>query len=221
MLISDIIGPVMVGPSSSHTAGADRIGMIARRILGEEVVSADIGLHGSFLATGRGHGTDRALVAGIMGIPVDDERIPNSFIIAKERGLFYQIHGVNLGDEVHPNSVRLELRGESGKSVELIASSIGGGRIKVVEIDGIPVSFSGDLATLIVHNLDQPGYVAEVTSMLEKQSVNIATMQLNRSNRGGNAIMVIECDAEVPECTIRSLEALDGVLNVTYISMEA
>lgn len=220
MLISDIIGPVMVGPSSSHTAGAVRIGNIGRRLLGTKVERADIGLHGSFLATGRGHGTDRAIVAGLLGIAVDDERIPVSFDIARDLGMDFDIHGVDLGPDLHPNSARLILTGTNGKKIELIASSIGGGRIRVNEIDGIPVNFSGELPTLIVHNEDKPGYVAEVTSILEAESVNIATLQLNRSKRGGYAVMVIECDQEVPEDAIRHLESLEGVLRVTYIAGE-
>ncbi|MDD6450654.1 MAG: L-serine ammonia-lyase, iron-sulfur-dependent subunit beta [Lachnospiraceae bacterium] len=220
MLISDIIGPVMVGPSSSHTAGAVRIGNIGRRLLGTNVARADIGLHGSFLATGRGHGTDRAIVAGLLGISVDDERIPMSFEIAREKGMDFEIHGVELGPDHHPNSARLILTGDQEKKIELVASSIGGGRIRVNEIDGIGVNFSGELPTLIVHNQDKPGYVAEVTSILEAESVNIATLQLNRSRRGGNAVMVIECDQAVSEESIRHLESLDGVLRVTYIAGE-
>lgn len=220
MLISDIIGPVMVGPSSSHTAGAVRIGNIGLRLLGTKVERADIGLHGSFLATGRGHGTDKAIVAGLLGIAVDDERIPESFEIAGEQGMNFDINGVDLGPDLHPNSARLILTGTNGKKIELIASSIGGGRIRVNEIDGIQVNFSGELPTLIVHNEDKPGYVAEVTSILEAESVNIATLQLNRSKRGGYAVMVIECDQEVPKDAIRHLESLEGVLRVTYIAGE-
>ena len=143
MNILDIIGPVMVGPSSSHTAGAARIGQVARKLLGEEVRSAKILLHGSFLATGKGHGTDRALVAGLLGLSVDDRRIPDSFDLAKERGMDFEIGGISLQD-AHPNSVKLEVKSESGRKLELVAASIGGGRIRICEIDGLRADFSAE-----------------------------------------------------------------------------
>lgn len=220
MDLLDIIGPVMVGPSSSHTAGAVRIGNISRKLLGEKVKKADIYFHGSFLSTGKGHGTDKAIVAGLMGLKVDDVRIPDSFDIAKQEGFDFVICGIDLGD-VHPNSVKLILEGENGKSLEIVACSIGGGRIMINEIDNLSANFSGEYPTLIVHNLDQPGHVTEVTSMLGHKSVNIATMQLYRDSRGGNAVMVIECDQEVPEDSIRWLEHLEGIVKVTYLSLES
>lgn len=215
----DIIGPVMVGPSSSHTAGAVKIGNISRKLLGEPVLKAEVFFHGSFYATGKGHGTDRALIAGLMGFDVDDIRIENSFDYAKEAGMEFHLQGADLGD-VHPNSVKMILYGQKERSIELIASSIGGGSIQINEIDGLPANFSGDYPTLIVHNLDQPGHITEVTSMLGHKSVNIATMQLYRESRGGNAVMVLECDQEVPEDSIRWLEHLEGILKVTYLSLE-
>jgi L-serine dehydratase len=219
MNILDIIGPVMVGPSSSHTAGAVRIGLAGRKLMGCEVVYANIYFHGSFLATGKGHGTDRALIAGLLGYAVDDERIPDSFRLAKERGLDYKMQGINLGDDAHPNSVKMNLTGVNGRELEIIASSIGGGRIQIDEIDGLLVRVSGDYPTLIVHNQDQPGHVTEVTSMLAHKSINIATMQLYRSSRGGEAVMVIECDQEIPQESIRWLEHLEGICKVTYLNM--
>ena len=219
MLLSDIIGPVMVGPSSSHTAGAVKIGNVSRKLLNEPIIKAQIYLHGSFLATGKGHGTDRALVAGLMDLGVDDSRIANSFEIASEKHLEYSISSIDLGEDYHPNTVKMNLTGISGKELEIIASSIGGGQIKIVEIDGLTVNFSGDFPTLIVHNLDQPGHVAEVTSMLQHKSVNIATMQLYRAKRGGNAVMELECDQEIPQDSIKWLEHLEGIVKVTYLSL--
>lgn len=219
MLLSDIIGPVMVGPSSSHTAGAVKIGNVSRKLLNESLIKAQIYLHGSFLATGKGHGTDRALIAGLLGLSVDDSRIANSFTIANDNQLEYSIEGIDLGEDYHPNTVKMNLTGISGKELEIIASSIGGGQIKIVEIDGLTVNFSGDFPTLIVHNLDQPGHVAEVTSMLQHKSVNIATMQLYRAKRGGNAVMVLECDQEIPQDSIKWLEHLEGIVKVTYLSL--
>ena len=219
MNIFDILGPVMVGPSSSHTAGAVRIGLIARRLLGGQPATAKITLSGSFAATGTGHGTDRALVAGLLGMKPDDIRIPDSFALAVEQGLAFTFDKTEL-KEAHPNTAQLYLKGVSGKTLELIGQSLGGGRINIAEIDGIETNFSGENPTLIVHNLDQPGHVSEVTSMLAHKSVNIATMQLYRSAKGGKAVMVVECDQEVPKEGIRWLERAEGVLKVTYLGKE-
>ena len=219
MNIFDILGPVMVGPSSSHTAGAVRIGLIARRLLGGQPATAKITLSGSFAATGTGHGTDRALVAGLLGMKPDDIRIPDSFALAVEQGLAFTFDKIEL-KEAHPNTAQLYLKGVSGKTLELIGQSLGGGRINIAEIDGIETNFSGENPTLIVHNLDQPGHVSEVTSMLAHKSVNIATMQLYRSAKGGKAVMVVECDQEVPKEGIRWLERAEGVLKVTYLGKE-
>ena len=219
MNLFDIVGPVMVGPSSSHTAGAVRIGRIGWRLLNEPVAKAEIYLHGSFLATGKGHGTDRALVAGLLGLTADDGRIPDSFALAKERGMEYSFAGIELRD-AHPNSALMKLTGAKGRRLEVIAASLGGGRIRVCEIDGLEANFCGDYPTLIVRNQDQPGHVAEVTSMLSHKSVNIATMQLYRDKRGGSAVLVVECDKEVPKEGIRWLEKLEGIYKVTYLSLE-
>lgn len=215
----DIIGPIMVGPSSSHTAGAVKIGIISRKLLGVPVQKADIFFHGSFLATGKGHGTDKALIAGLLGFPVDDPRIPDSFRYAQEAGMQYHLSGIDLGD-VHPNSVKLLLSGSDGKKIEIVAASVGGGAIRVTEIDGLQANFSGDYPTLVVNNLDQPGHVTEITSMLGHKSINIATMQLYRSSKGGKAVIVLECDQEVPSDAIRWLSRLEGILKVTYLGLE-
>ncbi len=215
----DIIGPVMVGPSSSHTAGAAKIGRIGRKLLGETIVCANIFFHGSFFATGKGHGTDKALIAGLLGMKADDVRIPESFTLAKRQGLEFTIEGIDLGD-AHPNSVKMDLTGENGRTLEVVAASIGGGSVRICELDGLTADFSGDYPTLIVHNLDQPGHVTEVTSMLAHKSVNIASMQLYRAKRGGNAVMILECDQEIPSESIAWLEHLEGILKVTYLNMK-
>ena len=216
MNIFDVIGPVMVGPSSSHTAGAVRIGYVARQLLGEEVREAKILLYGSFLATGKGHGTDKALTAGLLGMQTDDYRIPKSIEIAEDKGMKIAF-GEAVLKEAHPNTAQLYLKGISGKTMELVGQSLGGGRINIAEIDGIETNFSGENPTLIVHNLDQPGHVSEVTSMLAHKGVNIATMQLYRSSKAGKAVKVVECDQEVPQEGIRWLERVEGVLKVTYL----
>lgn len=219
MNLLDIIGPVMVGPSSSHTAGAVKIGRVSRKLLAEPVKDAKIYFHGSFQATGKGHGTDRALVAGLLGMAVDDPEIPNSFAASKAAGMTFIIEGIDLGD-VHPNSVKMYLTGVSGRTLEVVAASIGGGQIQICELDGLSANFSGDYPTLIVNNVDQPGHVTEVATMLAKESINIGTMQIYRTGRGGNAVMVIECDGEVPAESIAWLESREGILKVTYLSMQ-
>ena len=219
MDIFDIIGPVMVGPSSSHTAGAVRIGYIAGKLMGEPIAKAEILLYGSFLATGKGHGTRKALVAGLLGMKPDDMRIPDSFEIAKEHGIEV-VFGESALREAHPNTVQIFLTSVTGKKLEVVGESLGGSRINIAQIDGISTNFSGDYPTLVVHNMDQPGHVAEVTSMLAHKSVNIAAMQLYRAGRGGNSVMVLECDQEVPEEGIKWLRHAEGVVKVTYLGME-
>ena len=218
MNLFDIIGPIMVGPSSSHTAGAVKIGYVSRKLIGEPVSKATINLYGSFLATGMGHGTKFAIVAGLLGMKPDDKRIPDSYKYAKEAGMELKFGEADLAD-AHPNSAQLILKGESGRELEVVGESVGGSLINIASIDGISANFSGDYPTLIVHNVDQPGHVAEVTSMLAHKAINIATMQLYRSSRGGEAAMVIECDKEVPIESIKWLEHLEGINKVTYYSL--
>ena len=215
----DILGPTMVGPSSSHTAGAVRIGGMARTLLGEAPVRAELLLHGSFAQTGLGHGTDRALIAGLLGMATDDLRIPDSFQWAEKAGLDFSFRNVNLGS-VHPNTVVIRAWGASGRQVDMQAASTGGGRILVTELGGIAVNFTGDLNTLIVRNRDDRGQIADVTGALSDAGVNIAFMSLCRDRRGGRAIMVIEVDQPVPGDTVEQLRAMDGILGVTYYEKE-
>ena len=214
MNLFDIVGPVMVGPSSSHTAGAVKIGYVSRKLMSQPIVKAEILLYGSFLATGSGHGTKYAL-----GMKPDDSRIPRSFELAKEAGMEVIFGEADLKD-AHPNSVLLKLTGKNGRYLEVVGESIGGSLINIASIDGLSANFSGDHPTLIVHNLDQPGHVAEVTSMLSHKSINIASMQLYRASRGGNAVMVLECDQEIPQESIAWLAHLEGVEKVTYYGLE-
>ena len=218
MDLFDIVGPIMVGPSSSHTAGAVRMGYVAGKLLGEPIKKAEILLYGSFLATGEGHGTKKAIVAGLLGMQPDDYEIADSFEIAQKRGIKIVFGEARLED-AHPNTAVIRLEGVGEKSIEVQVSSIGGSRINIDKIDGINTNFSGEHPTLIVHNLDQPGHVTEVTSMLAHKSVNIATMQLYRNSRGGEAVMVLECDQEIPRDSIKWLEHLEGIQKVTYLSL--
>lgn len=219
MDIFDLIGPVMVGPSSSHTAGAERIGYVARKLLGEKPKSARITLHGSFAATGRGHGTDKAIVAGLLGMRPDDERIPRSFELAWEQGLDFSFELRELR-AAHPNTARLDLTGESGKRLSMTGASVGGGRIEVRELDGIALSFSAEKPTLIIRNEDQPGSISIVSAVLANLGINIATFHVNRSSRGGQAIMVIECDSPVSQGTVNTIAAMQGIISAAAVDTD-
>lgn len=217
MHIFDIMGPVMVGPSSSHTAGAVRIGLISRQLFGGQPESATLLLHGSFAATGKGHGTDRALISGLLGLQPDDQNIPRAFQLAEEAGMNIDFKPTTLRD-AHPNTVLLRLVGQ-GKELELSASSLGGGRVRINSIDGLDAAFTGDYPTLIIRNQDRPGQVADVTSALSQHQVNIATMQLYRDRRGGLAVMIIESDHPIPRELIIHLKGLSGIEQCTYLNM--
>ena len=219
MDIFDILGPVMVGPSSSHTAGAARIGSMARILLGSKPVKAAIHLHGSFAETGFGHGTDRALVAGLLGMKPDDLRIPYAFEEAKKAGLDYTIDAVDLRD-AHPNTAVIDVWDEKGKHLEIQASSLGGGRIMVDKLDGISVNFTGAYNTLVIRNQDESGTVAAVTSILTQLRVNVANMSLYRHKRGGDALMVIETDQHLKPSQVSFLSELPGILSITYYDKE-
>lgn len=215
MGIFDVIGPVMVGPSSSHTAGAARIGLFARRLLGTQPVHAEIGLHGSFAATGEGHGTPLALLAGLLGLEPDDERIPHSDALAAERGLAYRFETLDLG-EVHPNSVHLRLTGPD-TTLEIAASSVGGGRIKVWDIDGFKVNLDGEYPTLLLAYPDRPGAVAVVSAILANAAINIATLKAHRTERGGQALMAVQLDEVPPTGVFDSLRHLPHFEQVRFI----
>lgn len=219
MDIFELVGPIMVGPSSSHTAGAARIGLVGRKLLNEEPVKAEIFLHGSFAATYKGHGTDKALIAGIMGMSADDERIPRSLELACQRGLEYSVSCVELRN-AHPNSVLLKLTGQSGGRIEMTAASVGGGRIEVRNIGGMELSFSAEHPTLIIKNEDQPGSVADVSRVLAELKINIGTFQVNRSSRGGEAIMIIECDEPISADTVERIAAMPCILRAVCVNPE-
>jgi L-serine dehydratase len=217
--IFDILGPVMVGPSSSHTAGAVRIGNMARTLLGDTPVTAHIALHGSFAETGQGHGTDKALIAGLLGMKPDNLEIPRSFEVAKEQGLQFDFSEVDLRD-AHPNTAVLEVQDAAGHHLKMQASSTGGGRIRVDKLDDVDVGFTGAFNTLIVHSLDISGELAEVTRELSRAKINIANMSLCRSRRGGTVLMVIETDQKIPPVARTLIEELPGVARLTYYEKE-
>ncbi len=219
MNLFDILGPIMVGPSSSHTAGAVRIGRVTMKLLGSVPKKAEIYLHGSFADTGVGHGTDKALIAGLLGMEPDDMRIPQSMEIAKEMGVDFCFREKHFR-EAHPNTAYLRVVDSNGKKLELQACSIGGGRILINEIDGIRADFNGDKPTLIVRNEDKPGHVAFVTTTLANAGINVATLVLNRSKRGGDAVIVIETDMNIPIEAIKEIENVSGIHKVTYLNLQ-
>jgi len=208
----DIIGPVMVGPSSSHTAGACRLGLLARCLVGGTPDRARIELHGSFARTGEGHGTDKAIVGGLMGFRPDDERIRDALGIAEREGLDYRFEKTTLGEEneVHPNTVRITIERGDRSSV-MVGSSLGAGRVLVTEIDGYPVEVTGNYHTIVLVAEDVPGSVARIATILAEDEINIATLRLTRKQRGGDAFMVIEVDEQPDEKVRTDIRALPWV----------
>ncbi len=195
------------------------MGYVARKLLGFQPARANIALHGSFAATGAGHGTDKAIVAGLLAMKPDDPNIPRSFQLAKEAGMEVHIQTVDLRD-AHPNTAVMTLIGERGRTVVVNASSLGGGRIRVNSIDGMAASFSGDMPTLIIRNQDKPGIVSEVSYCLARRAVNIATMQLYRDRREGLSVMVLECDQPLSPEIIDDIQLLGGVVRCIYLNLE-
>ena len=217
MQLFDIIGPVMIGPSSSHTAGAARIGRVTRMLLGEKIQSAQIRFHGSFAKTWGGHGADRAVIGGLLGFSVDDERLRNSRELADQAGMAYTITETQLRD-AHPNTVIIDAVGFSGKTVQVQAASVGGGRILVQYLNGMEVGFSGERTTLIIQHRDTPGAIAQVSQMLAWAKMNIATMRVFREDKGGRAVMALELDSVPEEKLLASLRALDVYDSVTLLT---
>ena len=213
MGIMDIIGPVMVGPSSSHTAGACRIGLFARQLLGRPPRHAQIDLHGSFAATGEGHGTPLALVAGLLGFGPEDERIPDAFSWARKAQLEVAFERKDLGN-VHPNSARIHL--DHGDRV-VSASSVGGGRIHVWGIDGFQVDLDGEYPTVLVSYPDQRSVLGCVGSVLAEAGLNIATIKAHRTERGGQALMSVQLDEIPPSGVLDSLRHLPHFQQVRFI----
>lgn len=216
MNVFDIIGPVMIGPSSSHTAGAARLGYVAHKVLGEKAVRADIILSGSFAQTYKGHGTDKALIAGILGLHSDDERLRRSLELASEEGLEYTFTTADIPGS-HPNTAQISLVGGSGKTCVLQGASIGGGNIEVTRLNGMEVSFTGQHNTLLVLHHDKPGTIAAVTNYMAESTLNIGNFRLTRPVKGGEAVMTIEVDGDVPNYMLHGLHALPNVIKAILI----
>ncbi len=201
----DIIGPIMVGPSSSHTAGAVRLGRLGRAILGAQPQNAILGLHGSFAQTGRGHGTDRALVAGLLGLATDDPHIRKSLDLARAAGMAVAFRTVDLGEDAHPNSVEMILQADEQK-VRVVGDSIGGGMVEIRAINQYGINFTGEHETLLVAAEDRPGTIHAITGLFLQYRLNIAFSRVERIQRGGEAIQIFETDDAIPDDLIEALE---------------
>jgi len=208
--VFEIIGPVMTGPSSSHTAGACRIGWAARQVLGEAPLRAEIGLHGSFAATGDGHGTKEALAAGLLGFGPDDERLPQALELAAAAGVRIVFRETDLGPEAHPNSADLALEGATRRE-KVTASSPGGGAVLVTAIDGHDVHLTGRLDTLLLWHNDTPGFLARITALLACVEINVASIRTSRTERGEGALTAIEIDSHLPAPLLALLDHVPSV----------
>jgi L-serine dehydratase len=207
----DIIGPVMVGPSSSHTAGACRIALLGRGLVGGTPETALLELHGSFARTGEGHGTDKALAGGLLGFRPDDERLRQALEIAEREGLQYRFEKTTVeGDDVHPNTVRMTLTRGTDRTV-ILGSSLGAGRVRLSEIDGYPVEITGSYHTMVLVAEDRRGSIARIAQLLADGEINIATLRLSRRERGGDAFMVVEADDPIAEAVCDSVRGLPWV----------
>lgn len=205
--IFDVIGPNMIGPSSSHTAGAVSMALLARKMFGREITKVTFVLYGSFAKTYCGHGTDKALLGGILGFATDDERICDAFQIAERLGLQYEIIADEKTQTKHPNTADIILESVDGYMQSVRGESIGGGKVKIVRINQIDVEFTGEYSTLIVKQTDTPGVVAHITQCLSNQDVNIAFMRLFREDKGAAAYTIVESDAYIPESVLDKIKS--------------
>lgn len=212
----EVIGPVMIGPSSSHTAGAVRLGRLARAVFGEQPACARIALHGSFATTGPAHGTDLALIAGLLGYAPDDERIRRADDEARAAGMDVAFVTEDLG-EAHPNTARITMTSNTGRTVVVQGSSVGGADVVLTAIDDFDVQISGDLPVLIVEHKDQPGVIAAVSATLARFDVNIASMETSRERRGARALMVIETDHSLDDEAMAAVKAAIGVTELRAV----
>ena len=213
----DIIGPIMIGPSSSHTAGAARIGKMARMLLGGEPVEAKIGLWGSFQKTYQGHGTDRALIGGLLGMEVDDTRLRDSLRYAEKAGLKTTFYNARLRN-AHPNTVVMDIANAQGRSISLRAASIGGGEIEIQSVDGLETGISGHANTLVLTYRDTPGMIAMISGQVAASQLNIATMRVSRSSAGGEAMVTLELDGGADAALVEQLSGLRDVYHVAYLA---
>lgn len=217
--IFDVIGPNMIGPSSSHTAGAVSIALLARKMFPEPIKKVTFTLYGSFAKTYRGHGTDRALLGGILGFSTDDERIRDAFDFAKEFGVAYEyvIDETTITD--HPNTADILIEGVNGHVLSVRGESIGGGKLKIVRINQIDVEFTGQYCTLIVQQQDMPGIIAHIANCLSEHNVNIAFMRLFREAKGEKAFTVVESDEIIPNEILQKIKAHEHVHDIMLVQI--
>ena len=215
--VFDVLGPNMIGPSSSHTAGAARIAYLAQKMINGSLVRVDFTLYGSFARTYRGHGTDRALLGGIMGFDTDDMRIRDSFRIAEEKGIAFCVVPNEEETDVHPNTVDIHMVNVAGQEMTVRGESLGGGKARISRITGVDVDFTGEYSAVIVIQKDRPGVVAHVTKVLSDRGVNIAFMRLFRKAKGEIAYTIVESDGRLPEDMAQKLEDNENVQNVMII----
>lgn len=217
--IFDVIGPNMIGPSSSHTAGAVSMALVARKMFPEPISKVKFILYGSFAKTYHGHGTDRALLGGILGFSTDDARIRDAFNIATERGVEFEYVPDEETITDHPNTADIYMTGVNGYEMMVRGESIGGGKIKIVRINDIDVEFTGEYCTLIIRQTDTPGVIAHITQCLSNQGVNIAFMRLFREDKGATAFTVVESDEVIPEQILDEIKQNPNVHELMLIQM--
>lgn len=214
--IFQVAGPLMIGPSSSHTAGAAKIGKAARQIVGADFDEVRFGLFGSFDKTGQGHGTDRALLAGVMGLNEYDEEIPNSFEIAAKAGIKFEFHSVDL-DNAHENTAIITFFKNGEKKIEIQGASTGGGNIRIEKIDGYDIGVTGMLPTIFVRQDDKKGVISHVATILAENDINVATMRVSRSGKSEEAICVIEIDDAIDDALVEKLKDYKHIKSVRLI----
>lgn len=217
--IFDVIGPNMIGPSSSHTAGALRISLLAYKIAEQDIKEVKFVLYGSFAQTYRGHGTDRALLAGIMGFGTEDERIRDAFEYADKQGLKYTFETNLTNKNVHPNTVEIIMKNSKGEEKSIMGESIGGGNVQVKQINGIEVMFTGKYSTIIVRQKDRKGVVAHITKSLSDYEINIAFMRLYRTQKGETAYTIIEADQKIDRQVADRIMECENIEDTTIIDV--
>lgn len=217
--VFDVMGPNMIGPSSSHTAGAARIGFLAQKMINGPLKKVEFTLYGSFARTYKGHGTDRALLGGIMGFSTDDMRIRNSFEIADHNGLAFSFTPNEIETDVYPNTVDIHMINEKNQEMTVRGESLGGGKVRIVKINSVQVDFTGEYSAVIVTHQDKPGVVAYITKCLSDRNVNIAFMRLFRESKGEIAYTIVESDGHLPEDIDDTIRLNQNIHEVMIVQM--
>lgn len=218
--VFNVLGPEMIGPSSSHTAGACSIALLAQQMADTPITDVEFTLYNSFAQTYKGHGTDLALLGGVLGFSTDDRRIPDAFSIAKEQGISYKFIEAEPDPDIHPNTVDIHITCSSGRSYSVRGESLGGGKMRISRINHIDVDFSGEYSTLIIAHYDRPGALAYITGCLSEKGVNIAFMKLFREKKGDIAYSIIEFDGTLPDDAESQISLHPNVQNVMFIPIQ-